>query len=181
VAATFGQKSNDLIASRDFKFRSQWRRFNDCRHNLSTFLNGCAPFQDLIFFAKSLDELEDAEEANSTFLFIDGDKTARFTASVPDGWTSISDTQSKHWFSTLSVFDGPPQDLASLVPDNEENQDLSKTIWTFNKKKERPIWIACSYLKTNLLLAKELPLKISQCSVILLKTKPQSLIGLRCK
>ncbi len=57
-------------------------------HSLSTFLCGCAPFHDLVFFAKSLDELDGADEPNSTFLFIDGDKTARFTTSM--AWPAIA-------------------------------------------------------------------------------------------
>lgn len=57
-------------------------------HSLSTFLCGCAPFHDLIFFAKSLDELDAEDEPNSTFLFIDGDKTARFATSM--AWPAIA-------------------------------------------------------------------------------------------
>jgi len=46
-------------------------------HSLSTFLSGCAPFHDLVFFAKSLDEMDDDDQPNSTFLFIDGEETKR--------------------------------------------------------------------------------------------------------
>lgn len=56
-------------------------------HALSTFLSGAARYHDFIFFAKSLDELEDDDTANSTFLFIDGDKTARF--GDPMGWPAL--------------------------------------------------------------------------------------------
>jgi hypothetical protein len=57
-------------------------------HSLSTFLSGCAPFGDLVFFAKSLDELTEAGTENSTFLFFDAGKTARLGESV--GWPAIS-------------------------------------------------------------------------------------------
>jgi hypothetical protein len=57
-------------------------------HSLSTFLSGCAPYHDLIFFAKSLDELDEVDQGNSTFLFIDGPKTARL--GEPMAWPAIS-------------------------------------------------------------------------------------------
>lgn len=57
-------------------------------HSLSTFLSGCARYHDFLFFAKSLDEADDAGTVNSTFLFIDGEKTARF--GEPTGWAALS-------------------------------------------------------------------------------------------
>lgn len=100
---------------------------------------------------------------------------------APTGWTSLREAQSRHWLDSLSIFDGPPQDLASLVPDDEDNQEIKKTVWTFNKKKKRPIWMTCSYLKTDMLFAKALPMEITQCKLILSKNNPQSVIGINCK
>ena len=100
---------------------------------------------------------------------------------APEGWASIPNPQSKKYLDSISVFDGPPEELASLVPDNEENQILSKTVWSFHKKKDRPIWLACSYLRTDIVLAKALPLEITQCKVVLSKNKPHSIVGLTCK
>jgi hypothetical protein len=57
-------------------------------HSLSTFLAGCAPFHDLIFFAKSVDELDEADEPNSSFLFIDGAKTERFATAM--AWPAVA-------------------------------------------------------------------------------------------
>lgn len=57
-------------------------------HSLSTFLCGCARYRDFVFFAKSLDELAKDDVANSTFLFVDGERTARF--GEPVGWTALS-------------------------------------------------------------------------------------------
>jgi hypothetical protein len=58
-------------------------------HSLSTFLSGCARYHDFIFFAKSLDELaERDDQANSTFLMIDGATTARVGEFV--GWTALA-------------------------------------------------------------------------------------------
>jgi hypothetical protein len=57
-------------------------------HSLSTFLSGCAPFHDLIFFAKSLDEIDDDDQPNSTFFMLDDDKLSRFPDAV--AWPAIS-------------------------------------------------------------------------------------------
>ncbi|MBY0414024.1 MAG: hypothetical protein K2Q18_07655 [Bdellovibrionales bacterium] len=100
---------------------------------------------------------------------------------TPDGWSSLQDTNSKHWLDTVMVFDGPPEELASLVPDNSNNQDIKKTVWSFQKKKERPIWFTCSYLKTSVLFAKPLPLEITQCRVLLAKKNKANAVGLLCK
>ena len=58
-------------------------------HSLSTFLSGCAPFHDFIFFAKSLDEMDDADQPNSTFLYFEEDDIHRFTATSM-AWPAIS-------------------------------------------------------------------------------------------
>jgi hypothetical protein len=57
-------------------------------HSLSTFLSGCARYHDFIFFAKSLDEMDETDETNSTFLMIDENTTMRFGQST--GWSALS-------------------------------------------------------------------------------------------
>jgi hypothetical protein len=85
-------------------------------HTLSTFLSGCAPFHDLIFFAKSLDELEDADQANSTFLFIDGDRTARFKETV--GWAALAMATTKIGDRRLVCAIGPNGELWEGFPND---------------------------------------------------------------
>jgi hypothetical protein len=58
-------------------------------HDESTFLAGCSPFQDFIFFAKSLDELSNDDDVlNSTFFCLDGDELTKYETSV--GWPAIA-------------------------------------------------------------------------------------------
>ena len=57
-------------------------------HSLSTFLSGCAPFHNVIFFAKSLDEMEDNEQPNSTFFLLHDKNLTKFPHAMP--WPAIS-------------------------------------------------------------------------------------------
>lgn len=100
---------------------------------------------------------------------------------TPEGWANLQDSNAHQWLNSITVFDGPPQELASLVPDNESNSDWKKSIWTFNKIKKNPIWFTCNYLKTDIVLAKALPLEITQCHILFSKGKSSSILGLVCK
>jgi len=57
-------------------------------HQESTFLAGCAPFHDLCFVAKQLDELAAQQVNNSTFLVLDGGAWTKFPESV--GWPAVA-------------------------------------------------------------------------------------------
>jgi hypothetical protein len=100
---------------------------------------------------------------------------------APEGWTPHQVANARHSLDSIMIFDGPPVELASLVPNNESNKDNRKTFWTFVKKKERPIWFTCSYLKTDIVFAKSLPLDITQCRMLLSKNKVHSITGLICE
>lgn len=85
-------------------------------HSLSTFLSGCAPFHDLLFFAKSLDEMEEKGQPNSTFLFIDGEATQRFSAKST-AWPVIAMATIKPAGADRIVFAlGPEGQLWELNP-----------------------------------------------------------------
>jgi hypothetical protein len=83
-------------------------------HALSTFLSGAARYHDFIFFAKSLDELEEDDTVNSTFLFIDGDKTNRF--GDPTGWTALSMAVIKEGDRLVVCAIGPNGELWEGMP-----------------------------------------------------------------
>ncbi|MCY1019667.1 hypothetical protein [Pyxidicoccus sp. MSG2] len=57
-------------------------------HAVSTFLSGCAPFHDLCFFAKALDELMETGVTNSTFFCLDAGELTKSRTSV--GWTAVA-------------------------------------------------------------------------------------------
>jgi len=56
-------------------------------HDGSTFQCGCAPFYDLIFFAKEIDELGEEGEENSSFFMMDGDDWSQYDFS--GAWIAI--------------------------------------------------------------------------------------------
>jgi hypothetical protein len=100
---------------------------------------------------------------------------------IPEGWQAKRNYNFEPQLRThLLVYDGPPEDGASLVPDIEDS-DPVKTVWTFNKKKERSIWLGCEYVGTRIVLAKELPTNVTSCRLLLEKTKSKDPIGLICK
>ena len=107
--------------------------------------------------------------------------TQSLKGKAPDGWTSIRETRYPQWLKSIAIFDGPPNEHADLVPDNEVNQDPEKTVWTFNKKKDRSLYLACEYSGTEMLLVKELSRHITQCRMILSISNPPSGTGLLCK
>lgn len=57
-------------------------------HEGSTFLCGCAPFFDLIFFAKEADEFSKQDIENSSFFIMSGDNWGKYTTDA--AWTAIS-------------------------------------------------------------------------------------------
>src|SRR5262245_21926850 len=60
---------------------------------------------------------------------------------VPSGWAPTLST-TPLWLSGVSVYDGPPEEEASLVPDDPEAEPAT---WTFAGKLERGKWISCDY------------------------------------
>ncbi|MES2526713.1 MAG: STY0301 family protein [Bdellovibrionota bacterium] len=66
----------------------------------------------------------------------------------------------------VSVFDGKPADRAELIPDNEESNAPGKTVWTFEAKKERSIWIVCNETTAKIAMAKELPKNVVSCKLV---------------
>ena len=104
---------------------------------------------------------------------------------LPAEWTGIARTQSsineaKPGASTteatpavaISVFDGPPSEMADLVPDNPNARIVQ---WTFKKPRTRDIYIVCNYADTRIGLARKAPPEVTSCSLAV--TSP----GVICK
>ncbi|MFO1312460.1 MAG: STY0301 family protein [Burkholderiales bacterium] len=102
--------------------------------------------------------------------------TSQATAGeVPAGWTGIARTVStitevKPGTTTtestppiaISVFDGPPADMAELVPDNPNARIVQ---WTFKKPRTRDIYIVCNYADTRIGLARKAPPEVGSCAI----------------
>ncbi len=80
------------------------------------------------------------------------------------GWAVMSE-EIPHLLAGLTFFDGKPEEKASLVPDKQAGVN-GKTVasWTFVAS-GRPIWVACHYSSTDVVLTRELPKNIRTCAI----------------
>ncbi|MFO1303972.1 MAG: STY0301 family protein [Burkholderiales bacterium] len=102
--------------------------------------------------------------------------TSQSTAGeLPAGWTGVARTVSSiaevaPGTSTtestppiaISVFDGPPADMAELVPDNPNARIVQ---WTFKKPRTRDIYVVCNYADTRIGLARKAPAEVGSCAI----------------
>jgi hypothetical protein len=80
---------------------------------------------------------------------------------VVPGWTAAQVSEPRHdlWFVTL--YDGEPKEMASLVPDVEGKL---KSGWTLAPQ-SRAYWLECHYTQTTLVLSRALPAAAKLCEV----------------
>jgi len=79
-----------------------------------------------------------------------------------DGWGAFLDDGNRvHRFNKVTFYAGPPNEHASLAPDNEGTKS-NKAIWTFGKDE---IWLACGYSNTEIQLIRKLPEGTKTCNV----------------
>jgi hypothetical protein len=66
----------------------------------------------------------------------------------------------------VTIFDGPPAQQASLVPDNEKTSgdDITQT-WQLAKS-DRGYWLQCNYANTTAQIVRRLPADVSRCVVV---------------
>jgi hypothetical protein len=90
------------------------------------------------------------------------------------GWTEGAETFPTQ-LSGVTVFDGPPEELASLVPDGDSEDDKTTTeSWTLAAN-PRGYWITCHYSSTTVTLTQRLPDTARRCEVV--RDKELSFIG----
>ncbi len=88
----------------------------------------------------------------------------QLTASVA-GWKAILD-DTPHRLATITFYDGPPEEKASLVNEKSTRLPGKETAeWHFAPQTNRQIWVACGYAGTAIVLAKSLPPNTRTCSV----------------
>lgn len=63
---------------------------------------------------------------------------------------------------SVSLFDGPPQELADLVPDNPSSR---RPRWTLAKERKRDSYVVCNYADTRMKLARKVPAEVRSCAV----------------
>lgn len=82
-----------------------------------------------------------------------------------EGWKEFVDT-APHRLSRVTFFDGPVEDSASLVPDEDTRLGKTRTAkWLLQPKPDRPYWFACYYSGTSLALSRALPAGLKECDV----------------
>jgi hypothetical protein len=87
----------------------------------------------------------------------------RLAVQLP-GWSAISE-QIPHQLAGLTFFDGKPRDQASLAPDKQTAiNGKTLALWTFGVS-GNPIWVACRYAATDVMLTRELPRTVRTCSI----------------
>jgi hypothetical protein len=66
----------------------------------------------------------------------------------------------------ISVFDGPPEELADLVPDDGvDAADARSDIWNLPKN-DRGYWLTCRYSSTTVTLTRQLPATVTRCEAV---------------
>jgi hypothetical protein len=66
----------------------------------------------------------------------------------------------------ISVFDGPPEDLAELVPDDgTDAADARSDIWNLPRN-DRGYWLTCRYSSTTVTLTRQLPPTVTRCEAV---------------
>jgi hypothetical protein len=86
------------------------------------------------------------------------------SAPTPDWAVTYSGYQTA--VAGVSIFDGPPSEQASLVPDNEKTVgDNIIQIWRLAKS-DRGYWLQCNYANTTAQISRRLPASVSRCDVV---------------
>ncbi len=84
---------------------------------------------------------------------------ARGVSAVREAKPPASDSDTTPAIS-VSVFDGPPVEMADLVPDDPNARVVR---WTFAKDRTRDIYVVCHYADTRLALARKAPATVTSC------------------
>ena len=81
------------------------------------------------------------------------------------GWKPVVEAGG-HEVTNATVFDGPIEEKASLVPDGERKVGRKvQEFWKLDAKNTRGYWLQCHYAATPMTLVKALPKGATSCVV----------------
>ena len=86
-------------------------------------------------------------------------------AKAQAGWTAVVAAR-RHELANVTVYDGPVEENASLVPDGERKAGRKvEERWKLNPATARGYWLQCHYAATALTLVRALPKGATSCTV----------------
>jgi len=101
--------------------------------------------------------------------------TQTITSTIPAEWSALARTASavrdvkpasadpdNSPAVSVSIFDGPPIEMADLMPDDPNARIVR---WTFAKPRTRDIYVVCHYADTRLALSRKAPAEITSCQL----------------
>ena len=130
------------------------------RYRLTVLSGSCLLFFVVLAIGCSFSNAADTLSCPATIT------TRQELTAIPAGWKPMQD-DTPHDLAGITLYDGPPADKASLVYDRiDRAKGVETATWTFAAKKERPIWLTCSYAGTAVQLARSLPPQTTKCTVV---------------
>lgn len=87
--------------------------------------------------------------------------TEQKVVNAPKSW-KVGKSQFSPILSGVGIYDGPPDQLADLVPNNAEASD-GYWIWFLNLDSPRDYWLECRYSRTTVTLSMPLPKGLVSC------------------
>lgn len=92
--------------------------------------------------------------------------TRQQASSPPAEWTVSREDGASH-LAGITIYDGRPSEQASLVYDDRiAGKGTWTAVWSFPSGATRPIYLACSYEGTKLILSRRLPASTRECRVV---------------
>jgi hypothetical protein len=95
-------------------------------------------------------------------------ETRQEVSTVPAGWVALQEAIPNQ-VAGITVFDGRPEQKASLVPDSEQNQKAENRLavtWRLAPLSPDGIWLSFSYASTSVVLARPLPQGTTELRVL---------------
>jgi len=83
---------------------------------------------------------------------------------VPEGWNAAQTTATVA-LASVTFFDGPPSEKASLKFDSEDLQKRDRVASWNLPPNVRGYWISCGYQNTTAVISRRLPENIRSCAV----------------
>ncbi len=91
--------------------------------------------------------------------------TTQALAAPQAGWTAGLDKLPTE-VAGVSVFEGPPEEMADLVPDDgKDTADTRSDIWNLPQS-DRGYWLVCHYSSTTVILSRQLPATVTRCEAV---------------